>query len=185
MSYPLIKYQLNKQLKIKPFFLGGTIIQRPEKSIVFGESSVVDKYYMAIVQGIMPNEPFTIESYIGRDPNDRKKMTSQAPLHPKLALTHGVVEKYIDGKYTLLKLKIITGRTHQIRVHMSSIGYPIIGDNVYANDAINTEVLDKYGLTRQALHACEIGIELYGKKHIFKAPLKPDMQKIIEQTESI
>lgn len=50
MSYPLIKYQLNKQLKIKPFFLGGTIIQRPEKSIVFGESSVVDKYYMANIK---------------------------------------------------------------------------------------------------------------------------------------
>ncbi len=139
----------------------------------------IDKYYLAVVQGIMPNEPFTIESYIGRDPHDRKKMTSESPLHPKIALTHGTVEQYIDGAYTLVKLKIVTGRTHQIRVHLSSIGYPIIGDSVYATDTINAEVLKKYGLTRQALHACEIGIELYGKKHVFQAPLKPDMRKII------
>jgi 23S rRNA-/tRNA-specific pseudouridylate synthase len=89
------------------------------------------------------------------------------------------VLEYIDEDFTLLKVKIETGRTHQIRVHLASIGFPIIGDKVYGDKEINKLVEKKYGLTRQALHAYELILELYGKKRSFIAPIKKDMEKII------
>jgi 23S rRNA-/tRNA-specific pseudouridylate synthase len=76
-------------------------------------------------------------------------------------------------------MKIETWRTHQIRVHLASIWYPILWDLVYGNAKVNREVELKYGLTRQALHAYELFLELYGKPVVFKAELKEDMKKII------
>jgi 23S rRNA pseudouridine1911/1915/1917 synthase len=68
----------------------------------------VEKYYIAIVSGRVANKKFKIESYIGRDPNDRKKMTAESPINPKLAISYGEVLEYIDDKCTLLKMKIET-----------------------------------------------------------------------------
>ncbi|PIE85544.1 RNA pseudouridine synthase [Candidatus Gracilibacteria bacterium] len=140
----------------------------------------IGKYYIAIVAGIINDSQFKIESYIGRDPNNRIKMTVNNPVNPKIALTLGEVVKYIENKYTVLKLKIETGRTHQIRVHLSSIGFPVLGDKVYGNLKINKEVEKKYGLKRQALHASSLELDLYGKAKSFFAELKPDMKKIIK-----
>ena len=143
----------------------------------------IEKYYIAIVFGRVENKKFKIESYIWRDPNNRKKMTAENPLNPKLAISYGEVLDYIDDKYTLLKMKIETGRTHQIRVHLASIWYPIIWDKVYGNTKVNREVELKYELHRQALHAYELELELYWKKIEFKAELKDDMKKIIWEAE--
>lgn len=139
----------------------------------------ITKNYIAIVNGIVKDSDFHIESYIWRDPNDRLKMTTKNPLNPKLAISYGSLIWYIDNKYSILKINIKTWRTHQIRVHLSSIGYPIIGDKIYGNKTINEEVLKKYWLKRQALHAYELDFNLYSKKVSFKADLKEDMQKII------
>ena len=147
------------------------------------KSRKIEKYYVAIVAGRVGNKKFKVESYIWRDPNDRKKMTAENPINPKLAISYGEVLEYIDDKYTLLKVKIETGRTHQIRVHLASIGFPILWDLVYGNAKVNREVELKYGLTRQALHAYELGLELYGKPVVFKAELKEDMKKIIWKFE--
>ena len=141
----------------------------------------IDKYYIAIVNGIVKEKNFKIESYIGRDQNDRQKMTWKNPVNPKIALTYGEVLEYIDDKYTLLKVKIETWRTHQIRVHLASIGFPILGDKVYGSSKINKEVELKYGLKRQALHARELKLELYGKEVEFFGDLKGDMRKIIKK----
>lgn len=139
----------------------------------------VDKYYLAIVFWKVKNRKFTIESYIGRDKNDRKKMTTNDPVNPKIALTHAELIEYIDNEYSLLKIKIETWRTHQIRVHMASIWFPIIGDRVYWNKRMNTRIATNYQLKRQALHAYELKLKFNWKDINLIAPLKDDMKKVI------
>ena len=140
----------------------------------------VKKYYIAIVTGILTEEKFTITSDIGRHPSDKIRMTTKNPLNPKNAITHGEVLGYIDETYSVIKIDLETGRTHQIRVHLASIGYPIIGDSVYGNPKVNKAVATLYQLHRQALHALEFHIDLYGEKKVFKAPLKSDMESIVK-----
>ncbi len=141
----------------------------------------IKKYYLAVVHWVVKDKKFTIESFIWRDKNNRLKMTAMDPLNPKTAITHGEVIDYIENKYTLLKLKIDTGRTHQIRVQLASINHFILGDNTYWNSKINTEIKTKYQLKRQALHAYELDLELYWKRQLFRAELKEDMKRIIPE----
>lgn len=143
----------------------------------------IGKYYLAIVSGIIEEKQFKIESFIGRHRTDKIKMTTKNPINPKLAISYVKILDYIDEKYTLVEVKIETGRTHQIRVHLSSIWFPIIWDKVYGNKKINEEVEKKYALTRQALHSYKLEIELYGQKKQFFASLKDDMKKIIKNIE--
>ncbi len=90
----------------------------------------VTKIYTALVKGNIEENEATINMPIGRSQNDRKKMAVRED--GKEAVTHiKVIKRY--GKYTLLKAKIDTGRTHQIRVHLSEINHPIIGDEIYSN----------------------------------------------------
>ena len=90
----------------------------------------VKKTYIALVRGNVPEEEATINMPIGRSTKDRKKMA--VTKNGKQAITHfKVLKRY--SKYTLLEIKIETGRTHQIRVHMAEIGYPVVGDAVYSN----------------------------------------------------
>jgi len=138
------------------------------------------KYYLAIVSGILTKDNFKIESYIWRDPHNRKKMTSRNPVSPKIAITYWKVIKHIDSKYSLIMLKLETGRTHQIRVHLASIGFPIIWDKTYWNIKKNKQATTLYQLKRQALHAYFIEIDLYWKKKKFVAELKDDMKRIIQ-----
>ena len=115
----------------------------------------------------MKDEDGYIESYIGRDPNDRKKMTTRDPVNPKIAKTKFRKLGYYHDKYSLLEVDLLTGRTHQIRVHLSSIGYPIIGDKIYGNEKANREVLESFGLKRQWLHAWKLEFTLFGKEYAF------------------
>jgi len=125
------------------------------------KSRKIDKYYIAIVHGKVKDRNIKIESFIGRHKDDRKKMTSLNPLNPKLAITYAELIDFVDNKYSILKVKIETGRTHQIRVHLASIGHPILGDNVYGNSKVNIEMKTMYQLKRQALHAYQLELELY------------------------
>lgn len=138
----------------------------------------INKYYIAVVWGKMPNSKFKIESEIGRDPNSRIKMTTKNPINAKYALSYWEVLGYIWDKYTVVKIKIETWRTHQIRVHLSSIWFPIIWDQVYAKPKINEEAKIDFWLKRQALHAWELDFVYKWKKYNFSAPLKEDIQKI-------
>lgn len=104
----------------------------------------VTKKYIALVKGNVPEDEATIHMPIARSTKDRKKMAVDAK--GKDAITHfKVLKRY--GKYTLLELKIDTGRTHQIRVHMSYIGHPVVGDMVYSNGK------NEFGVEGQMLHA--------------------------------
>lgn len=140
----------------------------------------IGKYYVVIVSGIISEKEFKIESFIGRHPVDKIKMTTKNPINGKLAISHVKVLDYIDEKYTLVQVKIETGRTHQIRVHLSSLWYPIIWDKVYGDKKVNWEVEKKYGLKRQALHSYKLEVELYWENKIFFWELKDDMKKLIK-----
>ena len=103
--------------------------------------------YIALVWGVINNDTGTIDAPIGRDINDRKKMSITAS--GKEAITHfKVLKRYKDA--TLIELKLETGRTHQIRVHMNYIGHPVVNDPVYGK----RKLIDNTG---QCLHAKELG----------------------------
>ena len=103
--------------------------------------------YIALVWGVINNDTGTIDAPIGRDINDRKKMS--ITVNGKEAITHfKVLKRYKDA--TLIELKLETGRTHQIRVHMNYIGHPVVNDPVYGK----RKLIDNTG---QCLHAKELG----------------------------
>ena len=104
----------------------------------------VKKTYIALVRGVFKENEATIDMPIGRSMSDRKKMAVNK--NGKNAITHIKVLKRFD-KYTLLQVNIETGRTHQIRVHLSHIGYPIVGDYTYSNGK------NEFDVVGQCLHA--------------------------------
>ena len=107
----------------------------------------VKKIYTALVKGNISESSATIDMPIGRSKNDRKKMAVTED--GKDAITHiKVIKRY--GKYTLLRIKIDTGRTHQIRVHMAEIGHPVVGDETYSNGK------NEFGVHGQMLHSTEL-----------------------------
>lgn len=144
------------------------------------EKRSIHKMYLALVVGIVKDQTGYIESFIGRDPYDRKKMTTIDPSNPKLAKTKFCNKWVIAWKYTLLEVDLLTGRTHQIRVHLSSIGFPIVGDKVYGNEKANLEARENYWLTRQWLHAYKLNFNLFDQEYNFEAPLKGDLQKCLD-----
>lgn len=109
----------------------------------------VTRRYRAIVHGVIEQASGTIRASIGRDPKDRKKMAVNE-INGKPAITHyTVLQRFKD--YTYIECRLETGRTHQIRVHMASIGHPLLGDEVYCNRK------SPYRLEGQTLHAMVIG----------------------------
>jgi 23S rRNA pseudouridine1911/1915/1917 synthase len=113
------------------------------------EHSITRKY-RAIVHGVITEEEGTINAPIGRNTKDRKKMAVDEK-NGKPAITHyRVLERFKE--YTYIECQLETGRTHQIRVHMASIGHPLLGDEVYGNRK------SPYHLTGQTLHAYVIGL---------------------------
>lgn len=138
------------------------------------EKRTIDKFYLAVVIGAPKDDLGYIESFIGRDPHDRKKMTAIDPVNPKLAKTKFRVLERMNG-LSLIEVELLTGRTHQIRVHLSSIGFPIIGDSVYGREKVNREIMEKYHLNRQWLHAFRLEFCLFGEEYRFVAPIKKDL----------
>lgn len=131
----------------------------------------VKKTYLALVKGQPKSQKGRIEAPINRSTTNRKKM---AVSHQgKNAISTFEVLAAYRG-VSLLKVNIETGRTHQIRVHLASIGHPVVGDPVYGDKKLNEEFKVKHGLSRQYLHAEEIKID--GKT--FHAKLPHDLQKI-------
>lgn len=141
----------------------------------------VKKYYTALVYGHLTPKKGTIEAGIGRSLRDRKKMSIFSN-KTRSAVTHYEVKKYF-GHCTLLDINIETGRTHQIRVHLRSIGFPVIGDSVYGNRKINKEFEKKYGLKRQFLHSRKIEFKLPSTRKIksVESKLPADLKNVLDK----
>ncbi|MGN1310638.1 MAG: RluA family pseudouridine synthase [Clostridia bacterium] len=136
----------------------------------------VTKTYIALVRGNIKEKEATINMPIGRSMQDRKKMA--VTKKGKEAITHFKVLKRYDG-FTLLELKIETGRTHQIRVHMAEIGYPIVGDTVYSNGK------NPFNITGQMLHAAKLEFvhPTTNQKVTFEAPLPEYFSNVLKMLE--
>ena len=132
------------------------------------------KEYLALCSGIFDEKEGTVDAPIERIPGQR--MIREVRDDGKRAITHYKVEKEFQD-FSLVRLKLDTGRTHQIRVHMSYLGHPLLGDNLYGKD-----IQDNKGLTRAALHACHLEFEqpITGEKLSFEAKIPDDMKKAIE-----
>ncbi|MCG3090172.1 RluA family pseudouridine synthase [Sporosarcina cyprini] len=136
-------------------------------------AKTVTRVYTALVHGHIPHDNGTIDAPIGRDPRDRQSMTVVD--HGKHAVTHfKVLERF--GDFTLVECRLETGRTHQIRVHMKYIGYPLAGDPKYGPK----KTIDFGG---QVLHAGIIGFDhpSTGEYMEFSKPLPEDFQQLLEK----
>lgn len=138
----------------------------------------VKKIYTALVRGVIPEDTATINMPIGRSSTDRKKMAVRKD--GKIAITHiKVIKRY--EKYTLIKVKIDTGRTHQIRVHMAEIGYPIVGDEVYSNGK------NEFNIHGQMLHSTSLDFihPIKGIQMHLEAPLPKYFKEVINKLDNI
>jgi 23S rRNA pseudouridine1911/1915/1917 synthase len=145
----------------------------------------VSKKYLALVHGIVKQGHGVVETLIGRHRVKRKKMAVLADIgdggrgmRGKEAITHyRVVERFKN--YALVELELKTGRTHQIRVHMSYLGFPLVGDPVYGKKK------EEFKVAGQLLHAAKLGFKhpRTGENLEFTAPLPEDMQAIIKKLQ--
>lgn len=160
---------------------GAIIIAKNDKAhIALSEqlkNHEVKKTYLALVRGIIKENEATINMPIARSKKDRKKM--DVDKDGKEAITHFKVLGRYKNKYTLLQINLETGRTHQIRVHLSYIGYPIIGDEVYSNGK------NEWNVSGQCLHAWKLEFihPITGEKISLEAEIPEYLKNIIKELE--
>jgi 23S rRNA pseudouridine1911/1915/1917 synthase len=130
----------------------------------------IERRYRALVHGRPPSRRGTIEAPIGRDPLDPARMGIDGRA-ARAAVTHFTLEETL-GRYSLLDVKLDTGRTHQIRVHLAAIGHPVVGDPLYGRGGA------ELGLDRQFLHAAELAFPhpVSGEELRFASALPKDLQ---------
>lgn len=136
---------------------------------------MVEKIYLAIVRGVPREREGHIDAAVGRHPIHRKQMAVLKEGKGRPALTYYETLEEFQG-YALLRVRPITGRTHQIRVHLKYIGHPIVGDNVYG--PLQRE---SFGMTGQALHALSLAFAhpTTGKHMYIEAPMPEDMCSVL------
>lgn len=134
----------------------------------------VEKIYMALLEKRPQTLTGRIEVPIGRDPKQRKRMAALREGRPAIT-EFTVIDDQFAGDYALVRVRLLTGRTHQIRVHMAFIGCPIVGDQVYGFRK------QRVGLKRQFLHASEITFNhpTSGERLHFESPLPPGLQNLL------
>jgi 23S rRNA pseudouridine1911/1915/1917 synthase len=135
----------------------------------------VDKAYLALLYGHLGPEDGAIEAPLGRDPHDRKRMWIVAE-GGRYARTAYHVREYLPGS-TLVEAHPLTGRTHQLRVHFSSIGYPVVGDPVYGRRRASLQA------ARQMLHAWRLMFvhPVTGERLTFTAEIPADMARLLQE----
>ncbi|WP_336985804.1 RluA family pseudouridine synthase [Altererythrobacter aquiaggeris] len=149
----------------------------------------ISRRYLAVASGYPIPPAATIDARIGRSDRNRKKMAvlDESSARGKHAITHYKTLKRLENS-SLIECRLETGRTHQIRVHMSSIGHPLVGDQMYGrNQSALKPILDRIGFHRQALHAADLGFDhpVFGNRIELSAELPADMQELIDQTDGL
>ena len=129
--------------------------------------------YLVVVRGNVKQDSGRVETLIGRDSKDRKKMAVVSKNGRDAITEYEVMERF--GRFTLLRCRLLTGRTHQIRVHLEYLGYPVVGDPKYSPQKT------PFSINGQALHSHELTFKhpRTGEEMSFTAPLPEDMKKII------
>ena len=147
----------------------------------------ISRIYTAIAVGNFREESGTVDAPIGRHPVDRKKMAviHNSELRSRDAVTHWSVlaRGEADGNnFTLLRCQLETGRTHQIRVHMASVGHPLLGDTVYGGANTRFESRHRSSIIGQCLHAGELRLThpRTGEEMQFTAPMPQNMQHVVD-----
>ncbi len=137
----------------------------------------IEREYLALVRGSPRAERGSVTAPIGRARSDPKRFTVRAPRAARAAVTHWQVVERFRG-YCLLRVRLETGRTHQIRVHLASAGLPVAGDPTYGGGRRADAAL---GLERQALHAARLGFEhpTSGARLSFESPLPDDFERAL------
>ncbi|MCR5837451.1 MAG: RluA family pseudouridine synthase [Lachnospiraceae bacterium] len=153
------------------------------------KNRLIDKYYLCVVSGKITDTK-QIDGYLTKDSKTNKVKISNSKSATSKDESDYIKTKYIpiisNGALTLLKVKLITGKPHQIRAHLSSINHPIIGDYKYGNRQINNLFKEKYNITSQLLHSYELdfhkvdGALDYLSDKTFNAPLPDNFVKLIE-----
>jgi 23S rRNA pseudouridine1911/1915/1917 synthase len=156
----------------------------------------ISKTYIALVHGAVERPKGTINASVGRDPIRRTRMTTRPTENARTAVSHYDVVRRISnrfGKFTLVEVRIETGRTHQIRVHMASMGHPVVGDTLYGASGQITEQniprkqeADKLRLGRNFLHAAQLKFEhpVTGKPLHLEAKLPQELEKFLARLEN-
>jgi 23S rRNA pseudouridine1911/1915/1917 synthase len=155
----------------------------------------IRKTYIALVHGAVERSKGTINAPVGRDPVRRTRMTTRATESARSAVSHYEVVRQIDtrfGRFTLVRVRIETGRTHQIRVHMASIGHPVVGDTLYgaagqlAEQTTGRTQGEKLRLGRNFLHAAQLEFQhpTTGKAVQLEAALPGELENFLAQLES-
>jgi len=140
----------------------------------------IDRRYLAVVNGVPKAAAGKVDAPLARSATNRKKIAIVEGSRGKRAVTHWKrLEVLRDA--ALVECRLETGRTHQVRVHMASIGHPLVGDPVYGRSGkTHGKLLKELGFLRQALHAAELGFTHPVTKHklSFSSPMPPDMQEL-------
>jgi 23S rRNA pseudouridine1911/1915/1917 synthase len=138
----------------------------------------IEREYLALVEGLPPARSGTIEAPIGRDPRMRTRM-AVGGAGQREARTHFTLERSFTDS-SLLRLRLETGRTHQIRVHLQAIGHPVCGDPEYGTAGL-------LGLERQFLHATRLAFAhpISGERIEVSSPLPADLQAALERAERV
>ena len=165
----------------------------------------IKKTYIALVQGALARDKGTVNADVSRDPVRRTRMTVQPNENARSAISHYEVVRRLTtrfGKFTLVRVRIETGRTHQIRVHMASIGHPVVGDTLYGGagqltDQVAAQAAQSRAARRKAqpevlrlgrnfLHAARLEFDhpLTGKLLQLEAPLPKELESFLGRLES-
>ncbi|WP_022683957.1 RluA family pseudouridine synthase [Sphingobium bisphenolivorans] len=143
----------------------------------------IDRLYAAIVYGVPAPPSGVVDTWVGRSDSDRKKMAVHREGRGKHAVTHYRTVQILRGA-ALVECRLETGRTHQVRVHMTHLGHPLIGDPIYSRERKGFKsILETLGFKRQALHAKRLGFihPLSGERLSFDSPLPADMQELLSE----